>query len=124
MTLKELYAKIDGSYDQAISILRIEKLIDKYIRKFPNCGVVTNVIAAKETMDPTQLFETAHAMKGVCSNLGLVNLAAAASEIAEEYRPGKSRTMSDEAVKEKIAKISEMFDKATEGINEYINSVQ
>jgi HPt (histidine-containing phosphotransfer) domain-containing protein len=124
MTLKELYAKIDGSYDQAISVLRIEKLIDKYIRKFPNVGVVTNVIAAGETMDPTQLFETAHAMKGVCSNLGLVNLAAAASEIAEEYRPGKSRTMSDEAVKEKIAKISEMFDKATEGINEYINSVQ
>ena len=109
MTLKELYAKIDGNYDQAIGILRIEKLIDKHIRKFPNGGVVSNVIAAGERMDPTELFETSHAMKGVCSNLGLVKLAAAASEISEEYRPGNSRTMSDEAVKEIIAKISEMY---------------
>ena len=29
MTLRELYENIGGSYDQAINVLRIEKLMDK-----------------------------------------------------------------------------------------------
>ena len=123
MTLKELYEKIDGNYEQACGILRIEKLIDKHIRKFPNGGVVDSLLAAGETMDATQLFESAHAMKGVCSNLGLVKLAAAASEIAEEYRPGKSRTMTDGEVKAKLAVIKEIYEKTKDGINQYVESV-
>ena len=35
MTLKELYIEIGGDYDRALSVLRIEKLIDKHIRKLP-----------------------------------------------------------------------------------------
>ena len=31
MTLKELYSKIGGDYDQAVRVLRMEKLIDKHI---------------------------------------------------------------------------------------------
>ncbi len=124
MTLKELYSKIDGNYEQAIGILRIEKLIDKHIRKFPNGGVVDNVLAAGEKMDAAELFEAAHAMKGVCSNLGLAKLAAAASEITEEYRPGKERKLSDDAVREKLAGIGKLYNKTKEGINEYVNSAQ
>ena len=35
MTLRELYQKIDGNYDRGIQILRVEKLMDKHIRKLP-----------------------------------------------------------------------------------------
>ena len=35
MTLKELYTEIEGNYDQALSVLRIEKLVDKHIKKLP-----------------------------------------------------------------------------------------
>lgn len=119
MTLQELYSNIGGDYDQAVRVLRMDKLIDKHIRKLTANGVVDNLIAAGEGMDPTQLFETAHAVKGVCANLGLTKLSAAASEIAEEYRPGNSRNLSDDEVKEKLKTIEEMYKETAEGIRQY-----
>lgn len=119
MTLQELYQEIGGSYDQAISVLRVEKLVDKHIRKLTKNGVVDRVIAAGEGMDATELFESAHAMKGVCANLGLTRLAEAASEIAEEFRPGNPRACSDAAVKEKIAGIAGLYQQTAEGIRKY-----
>ena len=71
MTLQELYQNIDGDYDQALRVLRMDKLLDKHIRKLTKNGVITQLLAAGETMDPTALFEAAHAAKGVCANLGL-----------------------------------------------------
>ncbi len=119
MTLKELYEQIDGDYDQALRVLRVEKLMDKHIRKLTKGGVVEALLAAGETMDPTQLFETAHAVKGVCGNLGLKKLAEAASEITEEYRPGSSRQFSDTEITEKLGRISELYRKTTDGITRY-----
>ena len=80
MTLQELYQEIGGDYDQVIRVLRVEKLVDKHIRKLTKSGTVEALLAAGKTMDPTQLFETAHAVKGVCANLGMVQLSEAASE--------------------------------------------
>ena len=122
MTLRELYQEIGGDYDQAVRVLRMEKLIDKHIRKLTKNGVVDNLLAAEKDMDPTQLFETAHAMKGVCANLGLTNLSGMASEIAEEYRPGNPRRMTDEAVREKIAQIGECYQKTAMGVQKYEES--
>lgn len=120
MTLQELYESIGGDLDQALRVLRVEKLVDKHIRKLPANGVVDNLLAAGEGMDPTQLFETAHAVKGVCANLGLLGIANAASDIAEEYRPGNPRTMTDDEVKAKLATIAELYDKAKAGIARYV----
>ena len=120
MTLQELYQNIGAEYDQAMRVLRMEKLLDKHIRKLTNNGVVEQLLAAGETMDPTQLFETAHAAKGVCSNLGLTGLASLASDIAEEYRPGNARRLSDAEVSAKLAQIEELYRKTAEGIRQYV----
>lgn len=120
MTLEELYASIGGDYSQALRVLRVEKLVDKHIRKLSKNGVVDNLLAASDGMDPTQLFETAHAVKGVCANLGLTGIAEIASEIAEEYRPGNSRTMTDDQVKEKLQAIAVQYERAKEGIDRYV----
>ena len=124
MTLKELYEQIGGDYEQALRVLRMDKLIDKHIRKLPKGGVADALIAAGETMDPTQLFETAHAVKGVCGNLGLTNLSALASEITEEFRPGSSRKLSDDEVREKLDAFAAAYRKAQDGIAQYAESVQ
>ena len=124
MTLQELYQQIGGDYDQALRILRMDKLIDKHIRKLTKNGVVDALLAAGETMDATQLFETAHAVKGVCGNLGLPKLAAAASEITEEYRPGSTRQFTDAEVEEKLRALSELYCKTAEGIAQYEASAQ
>ena len=39
MTLKELYALIGGDYDQAVRVMKIDKLIDRYVRKLKNSNV-------------------------------------------------------------------------------------
>lgn len=119
MTLQELYSNIDGDYEAATRVLRMDKLIDKHIRKFTKNGTVDALIEAGEGMDPTRLFETAHAAKGVCGNLGLKNLAEAASEIAEEFRPGNSRQFTDEEVAAKIQNIGVIYSKTAEGIRQY-----
>lgn len=119
MTLQELYQNIGGNYDQALRVLHIEKLIDKHIRKFPKNGVVDTLLDAGKTMDPTGLFETAHAVKGVCANLGLTVLSDAAAEITEEFRPGNARSLSDAEIGEKLHKIEDMYNRIKEGIRQY-----
>ena len=124
MTLNELYEQIGGDYEQALRVLRMDKLIDKHIRKLPAGGVADALIAAGEAMDPTQLFESAHAVKGVCGNLGLTNLSALASEITEEFRPGSSRKLSDGEVREKLDAFAAAYRRAQEGIAQYEASAQ
>ncbi len=119
MTLQELYAEIGGDYDQAVRVLRMDKLIDKHIRKLTQNGVAENLLSAGKSMEPTTLFEAAHAMKGVCANLGLTALSEMASEIAEEYRPGNPRTLSDAEVSKRIAGIEALYQRTADGIRRY-----
>ncbi len=119
MTLQELYRNIDGDYDQALRVLRMDRLIDKHIRRFKDNAVVAELLSAGESMDPTLLFEKAHAVKGVTANLGLTVLSGLASEITEEYRPGNERSLSDEEVKERLIAIDELYRKTAEGIAAY-----
>ena len=119
MTLQELYQSIGGDYDQVMRILRMEKLVDKHIRKFSKNGVVERLLDARQSMDPAELFEASHAMKGVCGNLGLKNLCDIASKISEEYRPGNARKMSDEEVEQLLAATAAQYEKTKEEIARY-----
>ena len=109
MTIEELYKVIGGDYEQAIKVLRMDKLIDKHIRKLSQNEIFDNLLSAKDSLDPNALFDAAHAIKGVCANLGLVNLSKLASEIAEEFRNGSQRKMSDDEVKAKIDELEEEY---------------
>ncbi len=124
MTLQELYQNIGGDYEQALRVLRMDKLMDKHIRKLTKNGVVDSLLAAGETMDETQLFETAHAVKGVCANLGLTKLSAAAAEITEEYRPGSTRKYTDAQIVEKLGALAELYRQTADGIAQYEASQQ
>ena len=119
MTLQELYTLVDGNYNHAVQIMRMEKLIDRYVRKFPAGGLNTALMAAGESMNPTQLFESAHAMKGVCANMGFDKLAEAVGAITEEFRPGNPRKLSDEEVKAALADIDAMYKRTVAGIEQY-----
>ena len=122
MTIPELYAEIGGNYDKALKVMRKEKLIDRYVRKLQNSHLDEMLAAAGDAMDASQLFESAHAMKGVCANLGLDHLADAADVITEEFRAGNDRKMSDEEVKKVLGEIDEMYKKVIAGIEKYESS--
>lgn len=119
MTVQELYSSIGEDYEQALRVLRTEKLVDKHIRKLTKNGPIEALLAAGEGMDATQLFETAHAAKGNCGNLGLTKLYKASSEIAEEFRPGNPRKMTDAEVSAKLQEIAGLYEKTADAINRY-----
>ena len=119
MTIQQLYEKIGGNYEQAVRVMKKDKLIDKYIRKLGSSDVGDKLVQAGEAMDAEKLFESAHAMKGVCANLGLDALASAADEITEVFRPGNPRKLSDAAVGEKVEALLERFRNTLRGIEEY-----
>ena len=122
MTIQELYESIDGSYEQAAKVLRVDKLIEKHIKKFADNGVVEKLLEAGETLDPEEMFETAHALKGICGNLGLTKLYDLASELSDEFRPGKERQHSDEEVRATLDEVKAAYEKTTSGIIAYEES--
>lgn len=122
MTLEALYQNIGGDYARAIKVLRVEKLVDKHIRKLPGNQIFPALEQAGTDMDATALFENAHAMKGITANLGLTKICDLSTRIAEEFRPGNPRTMSDPEVQHMIQEIMELFHHATEEIKQYENA--
>ena len=123
MTIQQLYEKIGGNYDQAVRVMKKDKLIDKYVRKLKDSNVGDTLAQAGEAMDAEKLFESAHAMKGVCSNLGLDALANAADELTEEFRPGNPRRLTDDAVREKIEAVLKRYRDTVQGISDYEKSI-
>jgi HPt (histidine-containing phosphotransfer) domain-containing protein len=119
MTIQELYDQIGGNYEHAQQIMKMDKMISKYLLKLTDSGVCENLRKAAEDMDASALFESAHAMKGVCGNLGLDELAAAVGEITEEFRPGAERKLSDDELKAKLDEVFALYDKTAAGINDY-----
>lgn len=119
MTIKELYDRIGGNYDQAVRVMKSDRLIDKYVRKLTASQVAESLAEAGKTMDPVKLFDSAHAMKGVCSNLGLEALANAVNDITEEFRPGNARRLSDDDVRARLDAIARQYQITAEGIRDY-----
>ena len=119
MTIQQLYEKIGGNYEQAVRVMKKDKLIDKYVRKLKDSDAGEQLAQAGETMDAAKLFDSAHALKGVCSNLGLDALASAADEITEEFRSGNARKLSDDAVREKVEALLARLRNTVKGIEAY-----
>ncbi len=122
MTLQELYALMGGNYEQAVKVMRMDRLIDRYVRKLGKSGTFEALFAAEEEMDPTKLHESSHALKGVCANLGLDDIAQDASDVCEQYRPGNERTMTDDEAKAIIEHIKLRYANVMDKIAQYENA--
>ena len=119
MTIQQLYEKIGGNYEQAVRVMKKDKLIDKYVRKLKDSDAGEQLAQAGEAMDAAKLFDSAHALKGVCANLGLDALANSADEITEEFRSGNARKLSDAEVREKVEALLTRLRNTVKGIEAY-----
>ena len=119
MTVQELYQSIGGNYDAAKSIMMMDKLITKFVIKFLDDKSYDNLTSAWAARDLSAVFEGAHALKGVSANLGLNGLSAQASEIAEEFRPGSARKLSDDEVTQRVAAVTELYETSVAGIRAF-----
>lgn len=117
MTVEELYHEIDGSYESAKKTLMMDKMIARFVVKLLDDPSCKKLLDAYGTGDAAGTFEGAHAMKGVCANLGLLKLSRLASDIAEEFRPGNTRRLTDEELAQKVADLRDLYGKTIEGIS-------
>ena len=119
MTVQELYERIGGNYESAKRILPMDKLIAKFAVKFLDDGSAPALFAAWDAKDAAGAFEGAHAMKGVCGNLGLDAMSEAASAICEELRPGAARTMDDAELARRVGALKADYDRVIEGVRAF-----
>ena len=119
MTIQELYALVGGSYQQALGVLRQERLIDRYVRRFPENDAMARIGAAVQDMDGAGIFESAHAMKGLCANLGFDRLADAAGALADAFRPGGARRLTGPELLESFSALEALYNRTVEGIRAY-----
>ena len=89
MTLRDFYNKIGSSLDAVMSQMGLpEKLVDKFVKKFPNDKSAEELFRTFESKDYETAFRMAHTIKGLCLNLGFDKLRESASEMTEALRGG------------------------------------
>ena len=91
MTVQELYTFI-GNYEEVKSRLMNDRIIGKFIVKFPDDPSYGQLMEAWEQKNDELIFKASHTMKGVCANLALSDLSETVNKITEAYRPGQEQT--------------------------------
>ncbi len=88
MTLQECYTAMGGNYEDVIGRLRAERLVQKFVLKFPGDGSFDLLCRSMETEDYAEAFRAAHTIKGVCQNLSFSKLQDSSGRLCEALRNG------------------------------------
>lgn len=90
MTIEECYTRLCGSYSEAKTRLMNDKLIERFILKFPDDPSMSTLQAKVEAGDIEGSFRAVHTLKGVAANLAFTQLFRDASNLTEQLRPLQS----------------------------------
>ncbi len=88
MTLQECYTALGGNYDDAISRLRSERLVTKFVVKFLDDDSCALLLRSMDEKNYEEAFRAAHTIKGVCQNLSFTNLYEVSNRLNEALRNG------------------------------------
>lgn len=114
MTLKELYAKLHGNYDDAISRLMNETLMDRFVKRFPADPSMQTLLDKIAEGNCPEAFRAVHTLKGVAANLGFTELQQNASNLTEQMRDEVSP-----ADPQLLAKVQESYKLVIDSLSEY-----
>ena len=90
MTLRECYEMMGARYDEVISRLRSERMVQKFVLKFLDDGSFKLLLDSMASEDYAEAFRAAHSIKGVCQNLAFTKLMQSSSALTEALRSGLS----------------------------------
>lgn len=88
MNVKELYEKIDGNYQEALSRLMKEERIVKYLNLFLKDKEYEQLKPAFDEKNYELVFRLSHTVKGMCSNMSFTRLFDSSSALCESVRYG------------------------------------
>lgn len=90
MTLEECYNKLQGNYVEAKNRLMNDRLIDRFILKFPDDQSMSALREMVAAGDNAAAFRAVHTLKGVAANLAFTQLFKDAYNLTEQLRDLKS----------------------------------
>ncbi len=119
MNIKEFYDFIGENYNEVLGRLRVESRIIKYVTKFPADESFKSLRRAMIDKNYQEAFRAAHTLKGICLNLGFMNLYNISSDITEKLRnfDDAEKIEADGSIRTLITDASERYDKIIQGIN-------
>lgn len=109
MDVKDCYRELEGNYEDALSRLMNDTLIEKFLKKFLNDDSFQKLEMAIEAKDYHEAFVAAHTLKGVSLNLSLSKLSASASEITEYLRDCENKVIDDNKLNELFLHVSKDY---------------
>ena len=87
MDIRECYEALHGDFDQACARLMNERMVTRFVLKFPSDPSMQQLRDAVTAGDNERAFRAAHTLKGVAGNLSFTALYRAASNLTEQLRP-------------------------------------
>lgn len=117
MTLEECYSNLHGNYEEAKGRLMNDKLINRFILKFPSDPSMAALREMIETGDNPAAFRAVHTLKGVAANLAFSELYADAYNLTEQMRDCVS-----DADPILMAKLEKSYALVIQTLDDYKNS--
>lgn len=113
MTIRECYEQMGANFDNVLSRLGSEAIIERFALKFLDDTSFQSLEETLAKRDVKEAFRAAHTLKGVCLNLGFDNLFTVSSELTEVLRAETLEGTDElfEKVKEQYAKTIEALQK-------------
>ena len=116
MKLQDCYDRFGGDYQDAVSRMMNDSLIEKFMLKFPNDKTMEQLKEAVAADNTEDTFRAAHTLKGIAGNLSFTRLESAASKLTEQLR-GKTDETPDPTL---VAQTESEYDLVINAINDYI----
>lgn len=114
MTLTECYNRLHGDYDSAVSRMMNERLVQKFLLKFPSDDSMDLLRTSVANGNRDEAFRAAHTLKGVAANLSFSELFSVASELTEQLRNNSEQP--DSAL---VARVEECYKTVIDAIEAY-----
>lgn len=115
MNINECYQAMGADYEEVFGRLRSERLITKFVLKFPGDPSFSQLQSTLEKKNVEEAFRAAHTLKGVAQNLGFTPLYEATATLTEVLRAGN--LPEDDNMMNAVAKEYERTVAAIEQLN-------
>lgn len=115
MNINECYQAMGADYEEVFGRLRNERLITKFVLKFPGDPSFSQLQSTLEEKNVEEAFRAAHTLKDVAQNLGFTPLYEATATLTEVLRAGN--LPEDDNMMNAVAKEYERTVAAIEQLN-------
>lgn len=119
MTLRECYQALGGNYDDVVGRLRSERLVQKFVLKFPSDGSYALLVDSLVAGNMEEAFRAAHTIKGMCGNISFDALLDSSSKLTEVLRAGDL-----EGGRQMLAAVTEDYRRTLDAIRQYAASIE